>query len=103
MVSTNSPKKQANKFFFTTTMNLFVRFLGEFEDTKKPFQNYLTFSDISEIQPALICQVVYELELETIQDDEIMKFQGNSRGIYLSMCWETIFSTIVKLQLVYIN
>ena len=26
--------------------------------------------------------IVYELELETIQDDEIMKFQGNSRGIY---------------------
>ena len=102
-MSSNSPKKQTNEFVFATTTNLFVRFLGEFEDTKKPFRNYLTFSDISEIQPALICQVVYELELETIQDDEIMKFQGNSRGIYLSMCWETIFSTIVKLQLVYIN
>ena len=71
-----------NELVFTTTTNFFLHFLGEFEDTKKPFRNYLTFSDISEIQPALICQVVYELELETIQDDEIMKFQGNSRGIY---------------------
>ena len=43
MVSSNSPKKQTNEFVFTTTTNLFVLFLGEFEDTKKSFQNYLTF------------------------------------------------------------
>jgi hypothetical protein len=28
-----------------TATNSFVRFLGEFEDTKKSFRNYLTFSD----------------------------------------------------------
>ena len=43
LVSSNSPKKQTKEFVFTTTTNLFVRFLGEFEDTKKSFRNYLTF------------------------------------------------------------
>ena len=33
-----------NEFVFTTTTNSFVRFLGEFEDTKKSFRNYLTFT-----------------------------------------------------------
>ena len=37
LVSSNSPKKQTNGFVFTTT-NLFVRFLGELEDTKSPFE-----------------------------------------------------------------
>ena len=44
LVSSNSPKKRTNEFVFTTTTNSFVRFLGEFEDTKKTFRNYLTFS-----------------------------------------------------------
>ena len=44
LVSSNSPKKQTNEFVFTTTTNLFVCFLGEFEDIKKSFRNYLTFS-----------------------------------------------------------
>ena len=44
LVSSNSPKKQTNKFVFTTTTNSFVHFLGEFKDTKKSFRNYLTFS-----------------------------------------------------------
>ena len=43
MVSSNSPKKRTKEFVFTTTRNSFVRFLGEFEDTKKSFWNYLTF------------------------------------------------------------
>ena len=42
LVSLNSPKKQTNEFVFTTTTNSFVRFLGEFKDTKKSFKNYLT-------------------------------------------------------------
>ena len=37
LVSSNSPKKRTNEFVFTTTTNSFVRFLGEFEDTKKSF------------------------------------------------------------------
>ena len=37
-----------NEFVLTTTMNLFVRFLGEFEDTKKSFRNYLTFSSAAD-------------------------------------------------------
>ena len=44
LVSSNSPKKRTNEFVFTTTKNSFVRFLGEFEDTKKSFPNYLTFT-----------------------------------------------------------
>ena len=32
-----------NKFCSTTLTNLFVYFLGEFEDTKKSFRNYLNF------------------------------------------------------------
>ena len=44
LVSSNSPKKRTNEFVFTTMKNSFVRFLGEFEDTKKSFRNYLTFN-----------------------------------------------------------
>ena len=44
LVSSNSPKKQTNKFVFITTTNSFVCFLGEFEDTKKSFRNCLTFT-----------------------------------------------------------
>ena len=33
LVSSNSHKKRTNEFIFTTTMNLIVCFLGEFEDT----------------------------------------------------------------------
>ena len=36
--------QKTNEFVFTTTTNSFVLLLGEFEDTKKSFQNYLTFS-----------------------------------------------------------
>ena len=43
LVSKNSSKKQTNEFVFTTEMNSFVRFLGEFDDTKKSFRNYLNF------------------------------------------------------------
>ena len=43
LVSSNSPKRRTNEFVFTTTTNSFVPFLGEFEDTKTSFQNYLTF------------------------------------------------------------
>ena len=46
LVFSNSPKKWTNEFVFTTTMNSFVRLLGEFEDTKKSFQNYLIFKKI---------------------------------------------------------
>ena len=44
LVSSNSPKKRTNEFVFTITMTSFIRFLGEFEDTKKSFQNYLIFN-----------------------------------------------------------
>ena len=37
LICSNSPKKRTNEFIFTTTTNSFVRFLGEFEDTKKSF------------------------------------------------------------------
>ena len=39
----NSSKKRSNKFVFTTMRLVFVRFSEEIEDTKKTFQNYLTF------------------------------------------------------------
>ena len=35
----NSPKKQPKKFDFTSMILVFVRFLGEIEDTKKTFRN----------------------------------------------------------------
>ena len=41
LVSSNSPRKWMIEFVFTTTTNL--GFLGEFEETKKSFRNYLTF------------------------------------------------------------
>ena len=50
LVSSNSPKKRTNKFVFTTTTNSFVHFLGEFEDVKKSFWNYLTFTDLYKIE-----------------------------------------------------
>ena len=40
----NSSKKRTNEFIFTTMQHVFVRFLEEIEDTKKTFQNYLTFT-----------------------------------------------------------
>ena len=43
-MSSNSSKKRMNKFIVVVETDLFVHFLGEFEDTKKSFQNYLTFS-----------------------------------------------------------
>ena len=46
LVSSNSPKKWTNEFVFTTTMNSFVCCLGEFEDTQKSFQSYLTFRSL---------------------------------------------------------
>ena len=48
LVSSNSPKKWTNEFVFTTMMNLFVRFLGEFEVIKKSFRIYLTFRSHTE-------------------------------------------------------
>ena len=38
LLSSNFPKKRTNKFVFTTMTNSFVRFLGEFEETKSPFE-----------------------------------------------------------------
>ena len=51
LVSSNSPKKGTNEFVFTTTTNSFVHFLGEFEDTKSPFEIIWplpSFSDIND-------------------------------------------------------
>jgi hypothetical protein len=45
----NSSKKRTNEFIFTTIQRVFVRFLEEIEDTKKTFQNYLTFKNVSKI------------------------------------------------------
>ena len=42
-MSSNSPK---NRTILHSSKNEFVRFLGEFEDTKKSFQNYLTFREL---------------------------------------------------------
>ena len=38
MVSSNSPKKRTNKFVIVVKKKLFIPFLGEFEDTKGPFE-----------------------------------------------------------------
>ena len=38
MVSSNSSKKKKNEFVVVEKMNLFIRFLGEFEDTKSPLE-----------------------------------------------------------------
>ena len=40
----NSSTKRMNEFVITTMRRVFVRFLEEIEDTKRTFQNYLTFS-----------------------------------------------------------
>ena len=37
-MSSNSPKKWTNEFVVVVKTNLFVRFLGGFEDTKSPFE-----------------------------------------------------------------
>ena len=44
LVSSISSKKRTNEFVFTPMILVFVRFLEEIEDIKKPFWNYLTFS-----------------------------------------------------------
>ena len=38
LVSSNSPKKRTNEFVVVVKTNLFVRFLGEFEDIKSLFE-----------------------------------------------------------------
>jgi hypothetical protein len=38
LVSSISPKKRTNEFIIVVKTNSFVRFLGEFEDTKSPFE-----------------------------------------------------------------
>ena len=38
----DSSQKRTNEFNFTTMILVFVRFLEEIEDIKKPFRNYLT-------------------------------------------------------------
>ena len=52
--SSISSKKQTKEFDFTTVIHqinrlVFVRFLEEIEDTKKPFRNYLTFNILTYI------------------------------------------------------
>ena len=42
-LSNLASKKRTNKFDFTTCRLVFLRFLEESEDTKKPFRNKLTF------------------------------------------------------------
>ena len=44
LVSSNSPKKRTKEFVVVVKTNSFVHFLGELEETKKSFRNYLTFS-----------------------------------------------------------
>ena len=39
----NSSKKRTNEYVFTSTQHVFVFFLEEIEDSKKAFQNFLTF------------------------------------------------------------
>ena len=73
LVSSNSPKKRTDKFVFTTTTNSFLRFLGEFEDTKKSFQNYLAFIClIDKSQPNLynlvlfgVCSPFFPVDIES--------------------------------------
>ena len=38
MLPSNSPKKRTNEFVIVVKTNSFIRFLGEFEDTKSPFE-----------------------------------------------------------------
>ena len=40
----NSSKKQTNEFLIISMRHVFVHFLDELEDSKKAFQNYLTFN-----------------------------------------------------------
>ena len=42
----NSSKNQTYELIFTTMRHVFVCFWEEIEDTKKTFQNYLTFNRI---------------------------------------------------------
>ena len=62
MVSSNSPKKRTNKFVFTTATNSLVHFLGEFEDTKKSFWNYLTLLSSLNLRA-----ITYHLQMETLK------------------------------------
>ena len=40
----NSSKTQMNELIFTSIQRVFIRFLEESEDSKKAFQDYLTFN-----------------------------------------------------------
>ena len=45
----NSFKKRTNEFVFISMQCAFVRSLEEIEDSKKAFQNYLTFSTVGNL------------------------------------------------------
>ena len=74
LVFPSSPRKQMNEFFFSTTNNSFVCFLGEFEDTKKSFQNYLTIK----------CDVRLWNEVLTIDSNATQQEWMNFAFIYFS-------------------
>ena len=56
-------------FFCLTVLktNLFVRFLEEFEDTKKSFWNYLTFSELKKqiVKPNYSCKLKLKISAKT--------------------------------------
>ena len=59
LVSSNSSKKQMNEFVVVVKTNLFVCFLGEFEDTKSP------------------CEIIWPLENWEWLSDRIPSLRGS--------------------------
>ena len=89
LVSSNSPKKRTNEFVFTTTMNLFVRFLGEFEETKKFYRNYLTFNKIKPSE-SISKQTIQSCQTQLIiVTDNCSNYTNlfNSLVVFISNSW----------------
>ena len=66
----NSSKKRTNEFVFTSIQCVFVRFLEEIEDSKKAFQNNLTFSRLKHISYMVMGTVTHHTKLKQIYNLE---------------------------------
>ena len=105
LVSSDSPQKRRNDSFLLLQhiMNSIVRFLGEFEDTKKSFRKYLTFNlDIIYSRPTLLHTQRRE-EICAVKTSSFCKkkacgFLQYTKGQSISKCSFDVFKSPPKNQ-----
>ena len=89
LVSSNSPKKRMNEFVFTSTMNSFICFLGEFEDTRS----------LSKIIWPLVFQFFYPQSLKNLNKETntyILTLWSHKKN--LTRKWDTVIKYCVLVS-----